>query len=176
MRTRFIFLLTQLFVLQLFAQLGFPKTWEGSYAGDLQIFGIDSVGMVVPMKLEIFQKTDSLFTWNIIYSFNGNNDTRNYELKLVDALKGLYKIDEKNAIILPSYFKSDIFTSFFEVSGNFIVATYTKREKDIIFEIISADKTSFTETGNTNFEGEEIPLVKSFYVTARQRAVLTKQN
>jgi hypothetical protein len=178
MRTKVLvlFLFFLLFVLQVLAQQHFPKSWEGKYEGNLQIFGVDSVRMEVLMKLEIYQKTDSLFSWNIIYSFNGNIDERNYELKLVDALKGLYEIDEKNSIIIPSSYKFDIFTSFFEVSENFIVATYTKRDNNIVFEIISADKTSFTETGNTNFQGQEIPLVTSFYVTGRQRAVLTKQN
>ena len=178
MRTRafILLLLLHLFVLQALAQQHFPKSWEGKYEGNLQIFGVDSVRMEVLMKLEIHQKTDSIFSWTVIYSFNENIDERSYELKLVDSLKGQYEIDEKNSIVIPSNFKSDIFTSFFEVSENFIVATYTKQDNDIVFEIISANKANFTETGNTNFQGQDIPLVTSFNVTGRQRAVLTKQN
>ena len=89
--------------------------------------------------------------------------------------KGIYKIDEKNSIIIDSYYKTGIFTSFFEVMDLFIISTYTKDNEDIIFEIIAADGKNSSITGNTKFEEEAIPEVKTFLVNGRQKAILKKR-
>jgi hypothetical protein len=94
---------------------------------------------------------------------------------LIDTKKGHYVIDEENTIVIDSYFKTNIFTSFFEVQDSFIVSTYTKKENSIIFEIISADGKKITSSGNKVFEGETIPKVNSYLVNGRQKAVLLKQ-
>jgi len=96
-------------------------------------------------------------------------------LKLVDAKKGHYIIDEKNTIAIDSYFKTGIFTSFFKVMDSFIVSTYTKKEDSIIFEIISVDGKNSISTGNSEFEGKIIPEVNSYLVNGRQKAILIKQ-
>ncbi|WP_372795612.1 hypothetical protein [Lutibacter sp.] len=161
--------------LNVVAQETFPKSWEGNYKGELQIFGVDSIHMKLEMKLNILQKSDSIYQWKIIYNFKGKEDIRDYELLLVDKTKGIYKIDEKNTIIIDSYYKTEIFTSFFEVMDSFIISTYTKENKDIIFEIIASDGKTPTITGNSKFKDEDIPEVKSYLVNSRQKAILKKQ-
>lgn len=157
------------------AQESFPASWVGNYKGELEIYGVDSIAMRVVMKLDIKKKSDSIFQWKITYNIKAKEDVRDYVLKLVDAKKGHYIIDENNTIKIDSYFKTNIFTSFFEVQGSFIVSTYIKKENSIIFEIISADGKRITSTGNKNFNGETIPKVNSYFVNGRQKAVLLKQ-
>jgi len=158
----------------LFSQTAFPKSWEGNYKGELQIFGVDSVRMRLPMKLAILQKSDSVYQFKISYDFKGKEDIRDYELKIVDAKSGKYVIDEKNTIEIDAYYKMGILTSFFEVSDSYIISTYTKINEDLIFEIISADGKNTTSSGKTKFESEDIPEVKSYLVNGRQKAVLRK--
>jgi len=160
--------------LNIVAQNRFPKSWEGNYKGELQIFGVDSVSMKLTMKLDIAQKTDSIYQWKMTYDFKGKEDIRDYELVLVDTTKGIYKIDEKNTIVIDSYYKTGIFTSFFEVMDSFIISTYSKENEDIVFEIIAANGKNPTITGNSKFKEEDIPEVKSYLVNGRQKAILKK--
>ncbi len=140
----------------------------------MQIFGVDSVRMKLAMKLDITQKTASIYQWKITYDFKGKEDIRDYELVLVDKAKGIYKIDEKNTIVIDSYYKTDIFISFFEVMDSFIISTYTKTNDGIIFEIIAANGKKSTVTGNSKFKDEDIPEVKSYLVNGRKKAILKK--
>ena len=159
----------------IFSQESFPKSWEGNYQGELQIYGVDSVAMKLKMKLDIKQKTDSIYQWKITYDFRGKVDVRNYELVIVNQKKGIYKIDEKNTIVIDSYFKTDIFTSFFEVMNSYIISTYTKVNDTIEFEIISGDGKKPSISGNSKADNEDIPEVKSYLVNGRQKAVLKKR-
>ena len=158
----------------LFSQSAFPKSWEGNYKGELQIFGVDSVKMKLLMKLDILQKSDSVYQFKISYDFKGKEDIRDYELKIADAKSGKYVIDEKNTIMIDAYYKMGILTSFFEVMDSYIISTYSKMNEDLIFEIISADGKNPTSSGNAKFESEDIPEVKAYLVNGRQKAVLRK--
>ena len=156
------------------AQESFPKSWEGKYSGNLEIYGVDSVAMKLKMKLDISKKTDSIYQWKIMYDFKGKVDIRDYELVVVDTKRGIYKIDEKNSIEIGSYYKSGIFTSFFEVMNSFIISTYSKVEDNIVFEIISGDGKNTSVSGNTKLKNEDIPEVTSYLVNGRQKAVLKR--
>jgi len=158
------------------SQSSFPESWIGNYEGNLEIYAVDSIAMNLKMNLDIIKtEKDSIFKWVITYDFKGKEDLRSYELKVLDKQKGHYQIDEKNSIVIDAYFRNGIFTSFFSVSEVFILATYTmKKEKAIIFEIISAKTKAISTTGGTKNEEEEIPIVNSYLVNGRQRAVLKK--
>ncbi|MFK5957808.1 MAG: hypothetical protein QM495_02945 [Lutibacter sp.] len=158
------------------AQETFPTSWEGNYKGELQIYGVDSVKMKVVMKLDILQKTDSIYQWKITYDYKGKEDIRDYELVLIDKSKGIYKIDEKNTIVIDSYYRIGIFTSFFEVMDSFIISTYTKNREGIIFEIIATAGKNPSITGNSKFKEETIPEVKSYLVNGRQQAILKREH
>ncbi len=161
--------------LESFSQNSFPESWEGNYKGELQILGVDSVQMKFIMKLDIIKKTDSIYQWKIIYDAKGKEDIRDYELVLVDREKGIYKIDEKNTIMIDSYYRMGIFTNFFEVMNTLIIISFTKKQNGLLFELIAGDSENPTITGNTKFNDEDIPLVKSYLVNGRQKAFLLKQ-
>ncbi|MCB0458887.1 MAG: hypothetical protein KDC74_02575 [Flavobacteriaceae bacterium] len=159
----------------LIAQSSFPDSWAGTYKGELQIYGVDSTRMKIAMQLDItaIQK-DSVYDWKLTYDFNGTKDVRAYELHVVDTNKGHYQIDEKNSIILDAFLHTNTLTSFFSLIDSYIIASYTKEQDTIVFEIISGKYESIAATGSTEHEGENIPEVKSYLVNGRQRAVLTK--
>lgn len=152
----------------------FPTDWVGNYHGDLIIYGVDSINMKLPMDLNIKQKNDSLYAWEIIYNFKGKKDIRKYELLVKDEKRGHYIIDEKNSIKINAFYRKNIFTSFFKVMNSYIVATYTKENNSIIFEIISATDSEKTITGNTIQGLDTIPKVTTFFVNGRQKAILSK--
>jgi hypothetical protein len=130
--------------------------------------------MNLEMKLNIAKKTDSVYNWTITYDFKGKKDIRAYELNIVDTKKGHYIIDEKNTIKIDAFYRNKIFTSFFKVMDSYIVATYTKENENIIFEIISASGKKTTTTGDSIVKGDTIPEVKTYFVNGRQKAVLKK--
>ncbi len=158
------------------AQDSFPESWVGDYKGELLIYGVDSTKMKVAMELKIEPtKKDSIFNWTIIYDFNGEKEVRAYELIVVDRDKGLYKIDEKNSIIIEAYLHNNsILTSYFKVSDSFIIATYTKESDYLIFEIISAKSKPVSMTGNKVMDEEKIPEVETYPVNGRQKAILER--
>lgn len=158
----------------LFSQDAFPKTWEGNYKGDLQIYGVDSVQMKLTMKLDIAQKSASIYHWKITYDLKGKEDIRDYELVIVDRKKGIYKIDEKNTIEIDSYYKYGTFTNFFQVSNSMIILSFTKENENLVFDLIAVDTKKTTSSGNDTFKGEEIPEVISYLVNGRQKAILKK--
>ncbi len=160
-----------------FAQNSFPKSWIGDYQGNLEIYAVDSIGMQVKMKLKI-QPTekDSVFQWIITYDFRGKEDVRSYELVLVDAKKGHYQIDEKNSILIDSYYRNDTFTSFFEVNKSVIISSYRKEDNTIEFEILASSSEPISKTGKEVIVSEEIPEVLSYPITGRQRCILKKIN
>ena len=175
MRTNFYFLFCFLLVFNYAkSQTQFPANWIGNYKGELHIYTVDSIAMRVDMKLAIAPtENDSIFQWKMTYIFNGNEDVRDYQLKLVDASKGHYMVDENNSILIDAYYRNGVLTSFFEVEKSFIISEYKKVGEEIHFDIISA-KNSPNLSGNQQVNGETIPEVLSFPVNGRQEAVLIK--
>lgn len=173
---KFVLISTLFFLFQsiLLAQNGFPKSWVGSYRGQLHLYTIDSIAMRVDMKLDIAQTmNDSIFQWRITYIFNGNEDVRDYSIKVLDASKGAYLIDEGNSILINTYYRDGILTSFFEVEKSFIISEYTKIGEEIHFDIISGINQPIL-SGNSEQQGEIIPEVLSYPINGRQEAVLIK--
>lgn len=165
-----------LFCISSFSQNGFPDSWVGNYAGELEIFGKNDVRMKVQMKLEIQPKADSLYTWNLIYEMNGNEDKRMYELKVIDVEQGHYLIDEKNSILIDGYYHLNRFTSMFEVMGSYILTSYTKDGDALIFDLIAGSMKEPRISGNQKHEGNDIPEVKAYLVNGRQKAVLKRMD
>jgi hypothetical protein len=169
-----LFVLAAFFCTSIAAQQIFPDSWIGNYKGNLEIYGVDNVQMELPMALEIYKKSDTIYQWKITYDFKGKIDVRDYELKVIDKAKGNYLIDEKNDILINAYYKSEIFTSFFEVMDSFIVASYKREFDDIEFEIIASNKKQNSISGGTIIANDSIPKVISYLVNGRQKARLKK--
>lgn len=175
-----------LYVVRLFVCLGlaipgsaqkdtsFPAGWSGMWAGTLEIFAARGKVQSVPMELHILPIDSITYTWSIIYGEDKIAGKRDYEIKAVDAAKGVFIIDEKNSIVLDAFLLGGKLFEDFEVDGNRLLSMTEKSGDQLHFEIISSHSQSARITGGVKSEEEDIPEVKSFPVRVRQYAVLSR--
>jgi len=165
------FFFTSLGVAQNLETKKFPKDFIGTYKGDL-IINNDNGSNTIPMEFHL-KPTNSPneYDYIIVYVVNDTPSPRNYKLIVEDQKKGLFKIDEKNGIILNAKFNNNTLTSIFEVEGSLLVTTERFTKDAMFFDILFSKKknqviTTTTE-GNTS--------VISFPITTTQSAKLLKQ-
>jgi hypothetical protein len=149
----------------------FPAEFLGIWKGKLLIYKGENVTNTIEMSVEhLPTDTAGVYIWSIIY---GTEDTgkRPYYLRTVDATKGHYQIDEKNGIVLDSYFVGGKLVSHFLVQGNRLTTSYELVGEEMIFEVIVTKEEKPTITGDI---GPEIPPVTSYLVSGYQKAILKK--
>ncbi len=155
--------------------LPFPASWEGDWQGTLDIYNARGKVQSVNMQVEIHRidtSTTGRYTFGLVYG-SKEQDWRPYELVPVAPEKGLWRVDEKNSILMESYLYGPKLLCWFTVSGNRILCTYEKRGADeMLFEVYSGSETPVSTTGNTKQGEEEIPEVKTFPFAVFQRAIL----
>jgi len=108
-------LLSQLFCFFVFilsfsvqSQESFPKSWEGIYEGELEIYKVHGIAMKPSMRFQIAQKTDSIYTWKMTYIMNGKEDVRDYELIIRNTEKYFIIINLCTKYNFSSCFNSSI--------------------------------------------------------------------
>ena len=153
----------------------FPESWIGKYVGKLEIFTGQGLVQELPMELHILpiDSTDN-YTWTIIYGEDKVEGARNYILIPTDPENGLYTIDEQNTILIEGYLRENNFIQVFSVMQSQIIATTKKTDYGLHWEIIANSTEPVSSTGNDMHEGEEIPEVLTFPVSAYQRAHLVR--
>jgi hypothetical protein len=159
-------------------QAEFPESWSGNWKGTLEIFNgkgkVQSVEMTIELH-KIDTSKEGRYTFGLIYG-SREQDWRPYELVPVAPEKGIWKVDEKNSILMESYLYGPKLICWFVVQDSRILCTYEKINDDtMIFEVISGMETAISTTGNTKQGEEEISEVKTFPCSVFQRAVLHKQ-
>jgi hypothetical protein len=156
--------------------LPFPQSWLGYWEGELEIFKENKIVQTIPMALEMLEMdTSDNFIWAIIYGEDKEAGRRAYELEILDIEKGYFLVDEKNTIKLESYLFQNKLLSWYEVMGNQILSIQEKRGDEMIFEIIFGSSEPVSITGDQQFDGEDIPAVKTFPIGGYQRAILKKK-
>lgn len=156
--------------------LSFPVSWEGKYAGDLEIFNAKGKAQTLPMELHILPiDTSENHTFYIIYGEDKEKGLRPYELVTVDAAKGYYKVDEKNSIAMEGYLLGNGFYQSFEVMGTTLMTIVEKvSENELSWTIIAGKNEAVSTTGGEIVDGEEISPVFAFPVVSAQKAVLRR--
>ncbi len=152
----------------------FPASWAGAWAGRLEIFNPEGKLQEVPMELHI-RNVDTAYTWTIIYGEGDNADRRDYLLRPDKSRFGLYEIDEQNTIVLDAAYIGGKLFSRFEVSGNLLLSMAEMAGDELRYEIIAGKLDARTVTGGREFQGEQIPEVKSMPVVIRQYALLRRK-
>lgn len=156
----------------------FPAAWSGDWTGTLEIFNAKGRAQTVQMTLEIHKIDTShtgRYTFGLIYGSKAQ-DWRPYELVPVDPARGLWRVDEKNSILMESYLLGPKLLCWFTVQGSRILCTYEKTGPDtLVFEVMSGAETAASTTGNTRQGEEDIPEVKTYPFSVFQRAVLTRK-
>ncbi|HAD14360.1 MAG TPA: hypothetical protein DCF33_18210 [Saprospirales bacterium] len=156
----------------------FPESWSGDWKGTLEIYNGKGKVNSVEMTVEIHQidtSTQGRYTFGLIYG-SKEKDWRPYELVPVAPEKGIWKVDEKNSIVMESYLYGPKLLCWFVVQGSRVLCTYEKTdEQTMVFQVISGTETAISSTGNTRQGEEDIPEVKTYPCSVFQRAVLKKQ-
>lgn len=160
------------------AQDVFPKTWEGVWSGELEIYNAKGKAQSVNMSLEILPIPDhpeGRYTFGLIYGSKAQ-DWRPYELVPVAPERGLWKVDEKNSIEMESYLIGPKLLCWFTVQGSRILCAYEKTQpNEMVFEVMSGPEKAVSQTGGAQHEGEEMPEVNTFPFSVFQRAILKRQ-
>lgn len=126
----------------------------------------------------IVQPTDdpTRFSWTIVYAeAAGQRQERAYELVVRDADKGMYAIDEKSGIIIPTTLIESTLYSSFEVQGvrintrESLVHAGTAQEA-IEVEMISGSTDSLETSGGK----DAVPEVRSVALRSLQRATMKR--
>ena len=129
------------------------------------------------MTVEIFPidtSKEGRYTFGLVYG-SKEQDWRPYELVPVHPEKGVWKVDEKNSIVMESYLCGPKLLCWFVVQGSRILCTYEKTsDTEMVFEVCSGKETAVSTTGKTKQGEEDIPEVLTYPVSVFQRAVLTK--
>lgn len=168
MKQLFIFFILLSFSPLLMAQTtDFPKSWEGKWKGEVNIYSANG-NHTVPMSLAIQPIDSARWSWTLHYEAP-NQSPRNYEL--IKDTSG-WKIDEKNGIILPQQFLGNRMVSSFSVAGSLITCYYWL-EKDVLNMEIHAVAQEANSKTNTNTD--EVFEVGSHFIGSFQQAKLYKK-
>lgn len=154
----------------------FPSDWMGYWEGTLYIYNANGDIKKVPMIAEhALTDTTGVYTWALIYGEDISKGRRDYILKTKDAMKGHYVVDERNNILLDTYLIGNQMISIFDVEGTMITSIYAPEDDKMTFTIIAGKSDSPQQSGGGSYNGEDIPLVHSYPVTAYQKGILTKR-
>ncbi|MCS7035644.1 MAG: hypothetical protein RMJ33_05525 [Saprospiraceae bacterium] len=156
----------------------FPADWAGAWSGTLHIYGPKGLMNSVQMHLEIHPidtSKEGRYAFGIVYG-SKEQDWRPYELVPVAPERGLWKVDEKNSIVIEGFHYGPKFISHFTVMNSRLMCTYEKQDAEtLLFEVYSGTDKPMSTTGNTEHAGEKIPEVNTYPLSVFQRAVLKKQ-
>ncbi len=153
------------------AQSDLPETWIGEWGGELEIHNTSGISQKVEMGLNIFQKTDTTWGWQIIYGTGEEAQLRDYEL-VRENDSGHFYIDEKNSILLYMSLINNTFYSAFEIQNTQLLVSYELTEnEEIIFRTQSFSPNEKKISGGEDGVSE----VVSRKTTTSQIATLTRK-
>ena len=155
----------------------FPASWAGNWTGTLSLYYPSGKTQSVAMTVEIHPidtSKEGRYTFGLVYG-SKEQDWRPYELVPVNPAKGIWKVDEKNSIVMESFLCGPKLLCWFVVQNSRILCTYEKiSDTEMIFEVCSGQEKAVSTTGNTKQGEEDIPEVLTYPVSVFQRAVLKK--
>lgn len=151
----------------------FPQSWQGQWKGILNWYkaGADTA---VPVNMELhILPGDSAHTWSwkIIYQAP-QTDQRPYTLKLKNAARKHWVIDEHNGIILDQFFVADKLCGSFSVGSSIINNCYQLQGDSLVVEFYTMGLQPLNTTGKGT---EDSPAVNNYAVYAYQKAVLYRK-
>ena len=152
-----------------------PVEWEGVWKGTVDIWSYNAKIDSFSMSLEITPK-DSV--WNFVISYNKDPDkpdVRKYELMVVDSEKYHLAIDEKNSIILDSYFYDNCLYTRFGGMGSDLQSRTCLTQGVMEYEITSNLSEPIRVSGNEVIARDTIPEITSYVLYHVMKARLKKE-
>lgn len=128
------------------AQVVFPQSHFGVWQGTLYA---STSGAKQPQKIPMKLTIDSLPGRTNRYAFYikyGDQPARNYELVIVDPVRGICQIDEKDGVVLSATQMGNRIVSQFSVGESLITTTYTFSSRKVEFDLVFTS-TRTTRTG-----------------------------
>ncbi len=154
-------------------KLNFPVDWSGKWRGDLKVYSGLGLQYTIKMELHLIpQENSENYDYTIIYDSPERFDKRLYELIVVDQSQGLYLLDEKNTILIESYFMGGKWFQRFDVVENLLVCSIEQIGNQLVWEITSGKTEAISTSGDTSLE--DIFEVNTYPVGVYQKAVLSK--
>lgn len=121
------------------------KDWHGKWSGTMFIYGRGQLRDSVNVVLTISPINDSTLIWRTDYiSKTQPPVTKDYKMKRIDPVKGIYGTDEGGGLVLTNYLVDNTLYSVFETSGILLTATYHLKEDCIDFEVTSGKKDTIS--------------------------------
>ncbi|NRB49027.1 MAG: hypothetical protein HRU41_15230 [Saprospiraceae bacterium] len=149
--------------------------FEGTYKGTLEIYQGAKVAHSLPMSLKILPVDSTTWTFHITYHRDGKEDFRPYDIRLIDAEKGHYVIDEHNGILLDSYLNGNCLYEQFAIDNSGIIGTTCfLDDNQLSYEMIPINMEATRISGDTIINGDTIPAVRSYQVYNTQKALLKR--
>ena len=127
------------------------------------------------MSLEITPR-DSV--WNFVISYKKDidkPDIRQYELIVMDTAKYHLAIDEKNSIVLDSYFNDNCLYTIFAGMGSDLQTRICMTEGALDYEITSNLSEPIRVSGNEIIENDTIPEIRSYDLYHIMKARLKRE-
>jgi hypothetical protein len=149
----------------------FPAAWQGVWKGTCTATRPDGKHHAFAMELHV-QPTaiPDRMHWVLVYGTGDRRQIREYELVTVDPLRGHFRIDEKNSIVIDAYLVDHTLHSHYAVEQALITVRYTLRDDTLLFELESADLSAVVESGGS----DDVPAVKAYPTQVAQRATLVR--
>lgn len=161
----FLLLLSLIFSVQAQAQKSFPEQCLGEWEGMMYIYSNGSLVDSVATSFSAARTEEpNTFTWVTSYHSPTQPMVKDYKLKLLDAEKKLYAVDEGGGIALHSYLFNNKLYSVFETQGILLTSSYELIGDNLIFEV----------TSGTNLEPGKS--VMNYSVKNLQRVVFRKKD
>lgn len=152
-----------------------PVEWEGIWHGTVDIWSYNVKTDSFPMSLEITPQ-DSVWNFVISYKKDVNKpDIRRYELIVVDKSKFHLAIDEKNTIILDSYFNDNCLYTKFGGMGSDLQTRICMSERCLEYEITSNLSDPIRVSGDEIVNSDTIPEIRSYDLYHIMKARLIKE-
>src|SRR5262245_772883 len=150
-----------------------PKSWHGVWVGKLTVHTVKGKSFERDMEISILPIKDSKsVTWKITSSFKDKVSVRNYELFPELEKPGLFKIDEKNGILIDAQLLGQALYSSFKDDPMLTNVKYERRGDSVFVEMISVSlkEPRVTEIKNAMIE------IQSFKVQSVQIGELRKKD
>ena len=147
----------------------------GTYEGTLEIYQGAKVAHSLPMSLKILPVDSTTWTFHITYHREGKEDFRPYDIRLINAEKGHYVIDEHNGILLDSYLNGNCLYEQFAIDNSGIIGTTCfLADNQLSYELIPINMEPTRISGDTIIKGDTFPAVRSYQVYSTQKALLKR--
>lgn len=141
----------------------FTDKCQGIWTGKMEIFNQAKKIADVDIRMTISKIDSTSWSWKTEYLSKNLPITKDYILRVSNAQKGEYLIDEGNGVILKEQLFGNKLLSMFEVKGRLLTSSYEIIGDNLIFEVTSGVKSE-------DNSGE----VTSYNMKNLQRVILSK--